>query len=167
MFCSRALLYRPNFLLIRGISSTQLTQSVNKGLNNSGEIWALAKCGSNVIVAWPTALINISCSAEGIWLRQAGSYSCKIVNVYLRWSFASFFPPWWRSLFYVHVGGTDVLTCKPIKADQVEVEVESPCVTVLLLVRHWWNPFSRLLERDFWDVTPQMDLDLLLDHVRF
>lgn len=35
-----------------------------------GEIWELAKCGSNLIVAQPIGLINISCSAEGIWLEQ-------------------------------------------------------------------------------------------------
>lgn len=45
-----------------------------------GEIRDLSKCGSNEIVAWPTALINMSRSAEGISLQQTGSlqlHDCK------------------------------------------------------------------------------------------
>lgn len=52
------------------LEPSPLQQSDNeKGLNRRRVvIWEPVKCGSNVIVARPTALINISCSAERIWL---------------------------------------------------------------------------------------------------
>lgn len=72
---------------------------------SDGEIWELAKCGSNVIVAWPTALINMSRSAEGIGLEQA--FLFHFLSLLLFFQYRSF-------VFFVYVGGTDLAACKPV-----------------------------------------------------
>lgn len=91
-----------------------------------GEIWEPAKCGSNVIVAWPRALIHINCFRRRnlTWAsRFLSLHRRALVTETRRRFFISslsffFFQLATEHFCYVSGGGADRLACKHITKKQ-------------------------------------------------